>query len=241
MGKASVLIVEDDLIIASHISSVITESDYNVAEILTKGESALGYLSKNTVDIILLDINLAGELNGIDTAKQIMNKYGTPVIFLTGNDDKTTFDEAKEAYPFGFITKPFKNEDLTRTLELVLNKQDEAPTVSKTKLQKTLQDRIFVKDKDRMIKLNIKDILYVEAERNYCKVTTKEKSYTLSIPLAKFEQKVSSKLFARIHRSHTVNIKAIEELNDNYVFINGKSLAISKSHKQELAERLTLV
>jgi len=152
VGKASVLIVEDDLIIASHISSVITESDYNVAEILTKGESALGYLSKNTVDIILLDINLAGELNGIDTAKQIMNKYGTPVIFLTGNDDKTTFDEAKEAYPFGFITKPFKNEDLT-----------------------------------------------------------------------------------------TVNIKAIEELNDNYVFINGKSLAISKSHKQELAERLTLV
>jgi len=241
MSKVAILIVEDDLIIAAHISAIVKQSDYNVSEILTKGESALDYLSNNSVDVILMDIKLAGELNGIDTAKQIMVKYGTPVIFLTGNNDEATFTEAKEAYPFGFITKPFKNDDLTRTLELVLNKKGETPSESDTKPQKALKDRIFVRDKDRMVKLNIQDILYVEAERNYCKITTSEKSYILSVPLAKFEQKVPSNLFARIHRSHTVNIKAIEELNDNYVFINGKSFAISKSHKQDLAERLTVV
>lgn len=242
MRQVNILVVEDDFIIAAHISTLLSESGYTVAETLSKGESAVSYVDNNPVDVILMDINLAGEIDGVETARLIMKKYTIPVVFLTANADATTFDRAKDTYPAGFISKPFKNQDLTRTLELVMCKSDSNQEQNHENGDtEMLTDRIFVRDKDRMIKLNIDDIFFVEADRNYCKITTKEKSYTLSIPLAKFESKMTSKYFVRIHRSHSVNIKAIDELNDNYVFINGKSLAVSKSYKEELNKKLNLV
>lgn len=243
MSQVNILVVEDDFIIAAHISTLLTETGYAVAETLSKGESVVAFLDNNLVDVILMDINLAGDLDGVETARLVMKKHTVPVIFLTANADATTFDRAKDTYPAGFISKPFKNEDLTRTLELVLNTshKDQTNVKAESSNSEMLTDRVFVRDKDRMIKLGLDDILYVEAERNYCKITTKEKSYTLSIPLAKFESKISNADLMRIHRSHSVNIKAIDELNDNYVFINGKSLAVSKSYKEELAKKLNLV
>ncbi len=243
MKPVNILVVEDDFIIAAHISALLTESGYTVAETLSKGESVVSFIDNNPVDVILMDINLAGDLDGVETARLVMQKHTIPVIFLTANVDTTTFDRAKDTYPAGFISKPFKNEDLTRTLELVISKRDFIQEQSQDNIDdgEMLADRIFVRDKNRMIKLNLDDILFVEADRNYCKITTKEKSFTLSIPLAKFEGKMKNTNFVRIHRSHSVNIKAIDELNDNYVFIAGKSLAISKSYKDELTRKLNLV
>lgn len=241
MNQVNILVVEDDFIIAAHISTLLTESGYSVAETLSKGESVVPYLDHTLVDVILMDVNLAGEMDGVDTARKVMHKHNIPVVFLTANADETTFNRAKDTYPAGFISKPFKNEDLTRTLELILCKNEKDLSKSQEENNEMLTDRIFVRDKDRMVKLALEEILYVEADRNYCKISTKAKSYMLSIPLAKFEAKMTSESFMRIHRSHSVNIKAIDQLNDNYVFINGKSLAISKSYKEELSKKLNLV
>lgn len=243
MGELSVLIVEDDLIIASHISSVIEEAGYQVLEVLTKGESVDGFLENQKVDVVLMDINLAGQQDGIETAKILNQSKSVPIIFLTANVDKATFEKSKEAFPHAFLAKPFKSEDLIRTLELLFNtkKDNEASTKEQASEIKTLDDRIFVRDKNKLVKLKIEDILYVEAERNYCSITTRNKKYTLSVPLKKFENKVANDLFVRIHRSYMVNLKAIDEIDENYVFIDGQSLPISKSHKQELNRRLTLI
>lgn len=241
METIKVVIIEDDLIIAAHISKVLETAGVNILEVFTKGESAINFLQSNTAHVILMDINLAGDLDGIDTAKIIGEKYNYPIVFLSGNSDKPTFERSKEAAPHAFITKPFKNEELVRTVELVYNRNVYPAEPKSNSEMFTLNDRVFVRDKNKMKKLHFEDILYVEAERNYCNVITKLKSYVLSVPLAKFEQKVSSKIFQRIHRSHLVNITAIDELDDNYVFINGKSLTISKSFKSELTKKLTLI
>lgn len=242
MDVPHILLVEDDLIIAAHISSVIKSAGYEILETLTRGESVHNFLTENPVDAILMDIQLAGDQDGIETAELIYKKHKTPVVFLTANVDKNTFDRAKGSFPHAFISKPFKEQDLLRTLELVFNQKDISPEpVISHSNNEILKDRIFVRDKNKMVRLKIDNILYVEAERNYCKITTKEKTYTLSIPLLKFEKKVSSDSFVRIHRSHLVNISAIDELDDHYVFVNGKALGVSKSYKQELTRKLTLV
>lgn len=243
MKEIRILILEDDLIIAAHISNVIQDAGYLVSETLTKGESALTYLREKSVDLVIMDIQLAGDLDGIETAKLINQKYNVPIIFLTGNSDQATFSKSKEAFPHGFISKPFKNDDLIRNVELILNQRrfDPSTVNQETKDLTPLTDRIFVRDKSKLVKLKIADILYVEAERNYCKITTNQKSYTLSIPLLTFEKKLSSSSFLRIHRSHLVNITAIDELDDHYVFINGKALGISKSYKQNLSKKLNMV
>lgn len=248
MNKLRILIAEDDLIIAAHISKVLQDANLDVFEVLTRGESVITFLENNCPDLILMDINLAGEQDGIDTAKIIKSKYDYPIIFLTGNADDATFNRSKEAFPAAYITKPFRYEDLVRTIELISHRLSSiGKSISSENEQESpqdelvLKDRVFVRDKGKMVKLQLNDILYVEADRNYCKITAKNKPYTLSIPLAKFEQKVSSDLFMRIHRSHLINITAIDELDDHYVFINGKALAVSKTYKGALAQKLTVV
>jgi DNA-binding LytR/AlgR family response regulator len=241
MDLPQILIVEDDLIIAAHISTVIKTHGYNVVESLTKGESVLDFIKHNSVDVLLMDIQLGGDLDGIETAELVQETHRTPIIFLTANGDQPTFDRAKKTFPYAFMSKPFKEEELLRTLELVINQKATSTRPGEYTNNKSLSDRIFVRDKKKMVKLKIEDILYVEAERNYCKITTRSKPYTLSVPLMKFEKKVSSDIFMRIHRSHLVNISAIDELDDHYVYINGKALSISKSYKHDLNKRLTMV
>lgn len=244
MTHPRILLVEDELIIAAHIASVIRSANYEVVETLTRGESVIDFVTNNPIDVILMDINLAGKLDGIETAEIVYQNFGIPVVFLTANVDSVTFERAKRAYPHAFIAKPFKAEDLLRTLELLFNQKDFDSTRKSQRPEQTsesLVDRVFVRDKNKMVKLKIEEILYVEAERNYCTIATKNKNYTLSVPLKKFESKVNNDIFVRVHRSFLVNIKAIDELDEHYVFIQKKSIPLSKSYKQELVRRLTLI
>lgn len=245
MTNPQILLVEDDLIIAAHISTVIQSAGHEVIETLTRGESVEVFVSNNQVDVILMDINLAGTLDGVETAEIVSTKFDIPIVFLTANVDPNTFERAKKAFPHAFISKPFKAEDLLRTLELLFNQKDFDSTPKAenlaTQTSASLGDRVFVRDKNKMVKLKLEEIYYVEAERNYCKVATKDKNFILSVPLKKFETKVNNAIFVRIHRSFLVNIKAIDELDENYVFIQNKALPISRSYKQELVQRLTLI
>jgi DNA-binding NarL/FixJ family response regulator len=123
MDLPQILIVEDDLIIAAHISTVIKTHGYNVVESLTKGESVLDFIKHNSVDVLLMDIQLGGDLDGIETAELVQETHRTPIIFLTANGDQPTFDRAKKTFPYAFMSKPFKEEELLRTLELVINQK----------------------------------------------------------------------------------------------------------------------
>lgn len=104
-----------------------------------------------------------------------------------------------------------------------------------------LKDRIFIKDKNRRIGINITDILYVAANRNYCEVVTQDKKHLLSVPLKTFVNIVNHNAFIRIHRSFLVNINKVSEIDDNYVSIKGMSFPISKSYKKYLLSQLNIV
>ena len=117
--KIRILIVEDDMIIAANISLQLTNLGYQITGMVSRGEEAFRHIKENAVDIILLDINLKGSLNGIDTAKAIQKIRNIPIIYLTANSDNATFNEAKETQPRAFITKPFNKLRLQRTVALV--------------------------------------------------------------------------------------------------------------------------
>src|SRR5690606_37270975 len=99
------------------------------------------------------------------------------IIYLTANADDYYFNRAKETNPFAFISKPFKKLDLQHAIELTTNQMmfkdnhQSGPTAS-GKAPFVLSDRIFVRHNENMVKVIIKDIYYVEAERNYCKIHT---------------------------------------------------------------------
>jgi DNA-binding LytR/AlgR family response regulator len=246
LSPFNILIVEDDMLVGTHISMLLTQAGYEVMGILTQGEMVLEQLKTVRPDLILMDVKLKGELDGIDTAKQVYQTFQTPVIFLTANTDKATFERAKKAYPIAFIAKPFKALDLTRAIELAASRMLEAPSVI-TKDDKNLPtenvlltDRIFVRDKDRMVKLKFEDIHYVKAERNYCQIFTEGKNYLLSVPLKTFEKRLTSVFFERVHRSFVVNLKQIDEIDETHVYCRKQAIPISKSHKELINQRLGL-
>jgi DNA-binding response OmpR family regulator len=119
--KARILIVEDEGLIALHIEEMLTHAGFGVLELFPCGEDALAYLASSPPpDLILMDIGLAGPLNGIQTARLIREKADIPVIFLTAYNDRSHLAEAAEVSPYGYLTKPFTAKDLVAALDAAL-------------------------------------------------------------------------------------------------------------------------
>ncbi|HMF71154.1 MAG TPA: response regulator, partial [Flavitalea sp.] len=227
-----ILVVEDEMIIGAKISMQLTGLGYEVTGILPRGEEAIIHVEENRPDIVLLDINLKGKLDGIETAFQIQKLANIPIIFLTANADEATFNRARVSKPHAFISKPYRQLDLQRAIELAISRMEENGTI----LQKEdssdderpfiLSDRIFVRHREKMIKIIVADILYIEADRNYCRIFTRNKEYLLSITLKTIEEKLPSRIFLRTHRSYIINLAHIDEVAEGHVIIAQKAIPL---------------
>lgn len=121
-SKARVLIVEDALIVAMHLQRTLEREGYEVLGVEGTGESALALIETDRPDIVLMDIMLKGELDGIETARLIRSRYYIPVVYLTALTDYNTIQRAKVTEPFGFLTKPIEDRELFTVIEMALYK-----------------------------------------------------------------------------------------------------------------------
>ncbi|MBC7686892.1 MAG: response regulator [Aquabacterium sp.] len=240
-----ILVVEDEMIIAAKISMQLTNLGYEVTGILPRGEQAIQQVKENMPDIILLDINLKGELDGIETARQVQLFADIPIIYLTANSDEATFNRAKPTRPSAFISKPFKQLDLQRAIELTISRMAEHATGLTIPESNTgeeqpyiLSDRIFVRYKEKMIKILLADILYMEADRNYSRIFTATREYLLSITLKTIEEKLPSQLFQRIHRSYLINITQVDEVTESHVVIAHKHIPLGAGMREQLLRHI---
>ena len=244
--KIKILIIEDEMLIGANISLQLKELGYEVSGIIPRGEEALQHIEEDLPDILLLDINLKGELDGIETALAIQEKHTIPVIYLTANSDDAHFNRAKETKPYGFISKPFKKLDLQRTIELTVN-QIELKTNTKVDSASPnndpfiLSDCLFVRHLNSMVKVEIKDILYIEAERNYCRIFSNNKEYLVVMSLKDMDQKLPSKHFLRVHRSYIINLAQIKEIATSHVVLANKTIPVTKALKEELLKRIQTI
>lgn len=236
MGKAyKILIVEDEMIIAANISMQLKNLGYQVIATIPRGEEVLPSIENNLPDVILMDINLKGDLDGIDVVHAIQKKYTIPVIYLTANADEVSFNRAKQTNPYAFISKPFKKIDLQYALELTVQRMKEEEEIAPIENDTfVLSDSIFIRSSDKMVKVIIKNVLYIEAERNYCKIHCKEKELLIVSTLKELDEKLPNKNFMRIHRSFIVNIAHIDEIATSHVVIAKKAIPITAELKKEL-------
>jgi CheY-like chemotaxis protein len=124
MDKVEILLVEDEQIAAMDIRQMIEELDYRVLDIVDTSRAALEKLDQHSIDLILMDIMLAGKDDGIKTVRKINQSYDIPVVYLTAYSDDETLTRAKETNPAGFLVKPVTKEDLRTTIEIVLENND---------------------------------------------------------------------------------------------------------------------
>jgi CheY-like chemotaxis protein len=122
MNASTILIVEDEGLIALHLMEMLTEAGFTVPDPLASGEDLLDHLERSTPpDIILMDIGLGGKIDGIEAAQEVRKHYHIPVIFLTAYSDQTRMEEAKKVTSHRCLTKPVLQHDLLAAIGDVLD------------------------------------------------------------------------------------------------------------------------
>ncbi len=122
MTNAKILIVEDDWIVAEDIKNSLKKLGFIVSGIVAYGEDALEKVKECRPDLVLMDIMLKGEMNGIEAADQIQTQLNIPVVYLTAYTDDNVLDRAKETEPFGYVVKPFEDRELNTAIAMALYK-----------------------------------------------------------------------------------------------------------------------
>ena len=238
-----VLIVEDEFSIALDIRMRLQDMGYEVVQIAKNYEQSLKYAQQTTPDIVLMDINLSKGKNGIEAAKDIYEAYKIPVVFLTAYRDDATFQQALSSQPFGYVVKPFVDQDLHFALQVALKKSSETASSQENKqpAPAPLKDTLFIKDKSQLIAIKLQEILWVEALGNYALIITPAKKVVANLSLKNIEHKLPPHLFLRVHRSCIIALDKVEKIKENSVYINNTAIPVSKSYKNQLLERLEIL
>lgn len=143
MKKSSILIVEDEAIIGIELEEIFKELGYHVVANVNSGEKAIEKAEVENPDLILMDIRLKGQMDGIDAAEIIRNKFAIPVIFSTAYLDEERIQRAKITMPFGYVLKPIQERDLKVTIEMALY-------VSKIEGERKKKQEELLKSEDRL-------------------------------------------------------------------------------------------
>lgn len=144
----SILVVEDDKPSGLILKKLLDKSGYNVINVVESGEEAINTLLKSKPDLVLMDISLAGEIDGIETAERIYQTYNIPFIYITSGTDENTFERVKKSLPLNYIVKPFNSKMLNSSIEIALFKFDmenrlKQSELNREKILESIPDRIF--------------------------------------------------------------------------------------------------
>lgn len=132
LSAIRILVVEDEIIVAEDIKDSLEDLGYTVTAIADSGKKAIEKAAETQPNLVLMDIRLKGNMDGIQAAEQIWNRFNIPVVYLTANSDPNTLQRAKATEPFGYITKPFKERELHTAVDIALHRH---------KLERKLKDR----------------------------------------------------------------------------------------------------
>ncbi|PJZ48023.1 histidine kinase dimerization/phosphoacceptor domain -containing protein [Leptospira saintgironsiae] len=124
LTKPKILVVEDEIIVAVNLGQKLKKLGYDLVGITSSGEEAIQKAEENHPDLVLMDINIEGNLDGIQTAELLRNRFQTPVIYLTAYADENTLNRAKRTQPLGYIVKPFESDQLRSSIEVALYKNE---------------------------------------------------------------------------------------------------------------------
>ncbi|NPE31107.1 response regulator [Methanococcoides sp. SA1] len=122
MKNTRILVVEDEAIVAMVIKKRLMGLGYVVSGIAATGTDAINKVEGTFPDLVLMDIMLKGEMDGIEVADEIRKRFSIPVVYLTAHSDEKTLERAKLTEPYGYLLKPFTEKDLSTNIEIAIHK-----------------------------------------------------------------------------------------------------------------------
>ena len=221
MTSKTILIIEDELIIAKTFAKYLSTKGYH-SIFAIHFDQAKTQLETHKIDLILIDIHLKKSINGIEIAHYINENYGIPFIFVTSNIGSDTIEKAKATSPKGYITKPVNKETLFTTMEMInLNKIENSGVLK-------------FKDGKNLYHILQKDILYIQSNHVYVKIFVEHVSqpYLVRNSLQNIYSLLNKNSFIQVHRGYIVNVNKVNVYNNNELTIRDIKLPISNSRKE---------
>lgn len=253
METLRILIVEDEVIIGMELTHTLESLGYQVIDAIPHGEDAIEVARTEKPDLILMDINLAGKLDGIETAKAIAEFHTCPLIFLTAYSQRDFVKRALALVPAAYLIKPCKESELEIAVDLAFRQyqqthketiEAEQPTEPETNSSHheeescyILKDAIFMRNRGRFEKIRLDSICFISAEGgNYTRIFTEQGDQLYTYGLQKLLDRLTVPFIVRVHRSHAVNLHHVDAFSDHSVFIEGKEIPIGKSYRNHFTQ-----
>ncbi|KYG73491.1 MULTISPECIES: response regulator [Roseivirga] len=242
MSQLKILVVEDDPMIAESVQDILAILKHEVIGVAENAEDAIAICNETLPDLALLDIQIGGDIDGVDLADLLNQNFQIPFIFTTAFADNDTIARAKSKGPYGYLVKPYGIKDMNAAIEVAMTAFERFKKASETPaMSKVIQDSIFLKVDSKLIKTKIDDILYIEAKGDYALFKTKEKGHIVHTTMKRVEERLNDYNFAKVHRSYVINLAKIVDIEESNLLIDHKVIPISRANKEALIKRLNLL
>lgn len=240
MSPCKILIVEDESLVAMDMTDMLQRLGYEVLPAAMDYREAIASIQHHSPDLVLLDINLDGEKNGIDVAQHIAGNV--PFIFVTSHSDRQTVSRAAAVKPSSYLLKPFDADDLYTSIEVALagfpfRPSDDNQTASRLQVC----DSVFIKADKHFVKVKIEDICFLESEHNYIFVHSLKGKHIVRSSFREFLMSMPADLFMQVHKSFVVNLHRIDHFSHTDIAINGKEIPLSRMFKEDFFARMNRV
>lgn len=247
-----VLLVEDEQLVAEDISEILQEEGYAVTGMASEGKAAIEMFKETEPDIVLMDINLQGEMDGIQVAEALNQIRRTPIVYLTAQADAASVARARATKPSAYLLKPFEERNLLISLDIALsnfsekkiaahpvlesNESEGQITSAKEKLRSesilASNDVLFIKQNYKFVKVMRKELLYIEADGSHAYINILSGRLVLRLSLSQIVERLADEQLVRVHRSFAVMRNAIESFTETEIIIQQRSIPIGEAYKE---------
>ncbi len=217
MWKLNILIVEDEVLVATDIEESLQSLGYNVQNAVATGKAAIEEVQKKLPDVILMDIMLKGSMTGIEAANIIRQKHDVPIIYLTANADISTIEKAKISLPYGYIIKPFTEKDLRTNIEIARFKfeNDMKSKIESDQFNKFFdigvqkKDHVFFQGEKGFEKINPEDVYFVEKQNEFSIIHLLDEEILSKSSIEDIGKLFAKDKFLRVSDLYIVNLDKI--------------------------------
>ncbi|MDT7833233.1 response regulator [Flavobacteriaceae bacterium S356] len=229
-GEKTVFVVEDNGLNRISLETILEDNDFNIVGSYANAEEAWEALKNTQVDIVLIDINLAGDKDGLWLGSKIRKHNNMAFVYLTAYGDKETINKVKKTQPNGYLMKPYNEPTLLTTIDIAIN--------NFTNYKKT-STSIYIKDNYVRVKLILEDINYIQSDGNYLHVFLDHKKHMIRAKLSDFLEQLPETLFTQVHQRYVINFSKVDLMGNGFVMISKEEIPVSRRYKARVEKLLT--
>ncbi len=214
------LIAEDDILISENLASIIKNQGYKVEAIVDSMSAFEEQLNLSNFEAALLDIRMHGADLGIEMARMLSDK-NIPFVFITSFSDKDTLQSAVACRPFAYVVKPFKKEEIIKTLTMLKNA--------------TNKEFIVARSGNKTVRLDPYQIRYIKSDNIYLNIFLEQDELIIRDKLQDFIEKLPDDHFVRPHQSYAVNKNYVKAYDGSLSLTTGEVIPVSRKYKMTIS------